>query len=775
MKRSDVGGPGGTRRLAPLSVGPLSLCLLSLVISSGCTGNLSAGQMSPSAGERGPDGTLIGPDGEPIGPDGKPIDGQTGGPAGTGPDGASGTGGPDDPTGRGPDGMVGGDGDGVGPAGDGDLPALGDDDPSRPQVVATCDPETPYEAPLAQTYVARIKRLLTTDALTSAELDSVRADPDSLYGLIGQWLTSPGSDARLLEFFRTGFQQDEFDADDLLHQFGLGTFLGNVKGVQGPSMPNQVSEWIGMSFRESFARTALHLVRTSRPFTEVATTDHFMMNTPMMVLLAWQDHRVYPDANPYYPDWGVMTTEVPKVSYVKEAIPIAQTLDPNHANFMRFTYPADANSCLGAEDVLTPSDRRYLDRAIRAMFGAYDRLGSGCPIASNAFAMFEANEWQNWRWIHVRRTNDIAAGDRFYEVDKLRNATELTLLTPRVGFMTTPAFFAVWPTNADNSSRVTLNQTLITGLGRSIENSALVPEFDDFLDAEHAAPGTSCYGCHAALDPTRNFFRREFTDQASRQVDPQARALPATFAVGSMRAEGSSIEDFAQALADHPDFAIGWTQKLCSYATGGSCPDDPEFDRVVQAFRDSGYSFTKLLQELFSSPLVTGATCLEGGGGDAASVARRRYFCEAMSTRLGVEDACFYFYSRARGTPSQQAIRQIAPSIPDDTYSRGVPEPLMITDTNLFVSGAYERICETLAPLAVGAGKVLDPSDPNAAVRAAVGRVMAIPTSDTRYDELVALLDEHYASARKQGDANLALQSVFVLACLSPAVSGFGL
>jgi hypothetical protein len=59
----------------------------------------------------------------------------------------------------------------------------------------------------------------------------------------------------------------------------------------------------------------------------------------------------------------------------------------------------------------------------------------------------------------------------FYDLGKLRNATELVLSTPRVGFFTTPAFFANWPTNTSNQARVTMNQTLIVALGAAVDGT----------------------------------------------------------------------------------------------------------------------------------------------------------------------------------------------------------------------------------------------------------------------------------------------------------------
>ena len=80
-------------------------------------------------------------------------------------------------------------------------------------------------------------------------------------------------------------------------------------------------------------------------------------------------------------------------------------------------------------------------------------------------------DFDDWRMVTVRAPKNKAERARYFDLPGLRKAMELAIETPRVGFMTTPAFFANWPTNASNASRVTTNQTLIVALGKSFDDS----------------------------------------------------------------------------------------------------------------------------------------------------------------------------------------------------------------------------------------------------------------------------------------------------------------
>src|SRR4029079_13702917 len=85
-----------------------------------------------------------------------------------------------------------------------------------------------------------------------------------------------------------------------------------------------------------------------------------------------------------------------------------------------------------------------------------------------------------------------AAGEAitpFYDLPTLRSANELVLTIPRIGFFSTPAFFANWQTNISNQMRVTMNQTLIVALGASVHGTDLTKTPGSpppGLDAVHA-------------------------------------------------------------------------------------------------------------------------------------------------------------------------------------------------------------------------------------------------------------------------------------------------
>jgi hypothetical protein len=337
----------------------------------------------------------------------------------------------------------------------------------------------------------------------------------------------------------------------------------------------------------------------------------------------------------------------------------------------------------------------------------------------------------------------------------------------------------VWPTNDANQARVTTNQTLVVAFGQSIDGTEVtVPAFEDALDAEHAVPGTTCYGCHATLDPMRQFFRDSYTYFYHEQRDTEVKAVPGAFSFGGVDAMGTSVFDLANIIATHPRFSRAWTQKLCYYANSAPCPEDSaEFQRVADVFETNGFDFYRLVRELFTSPLVTGASCVPEGSGDFASISRARHFCSSLSTRLGIADVCgsYVLWSSDR-TNIQRQNAMLAPTVPDDAFSRGDAYPLTVSDVNLFVNGSYERICLNVAAQVVGAGKTFDPASAEAAIDRMVGELMGLPPTDPRRADARAVLAEHNAEAIASGvTADVALQSTFVLSCLAPSVTGVGL
>src|ERR1700754_468219 len=109
--------------------------------------------------------------------------------------------------------------------------------------------------------------------------------------------------------------------------------------------------------------------------------------------------------------------------------------------------------------------------------------------------------------------NSGEAVTAFYDLPSLRKATELVLSIPRLGFFTTPAFFANWQTNISNQMRVTLNQSLIVALGAQVDGTDVTKTPGNpppGLDTTHASSG-ACFGCHQSLDPLRSIFSASYS------------------------------------------------------------------------------------------------------------------------------------------------------------------------------------------------------------------------------------------------------------------------
>ncbi len=651
-------------------------------------------------------------------------------------------------------------------------------DLTRPMVTA-CDD---FEPSPVYTYAAKVKNLISGLPLTSAELTQLIEEPDRLGDFIDAWMLAPEADAKLLEFFVTAFQQEGFEEGGLTEQWAepdirVGSLLDEDTSIEEPFREN---------FETSFARTALEIVRNGRPFNEVVTTRDFMMTTAMMTTIAFQDDRHRrDDGNAYYHRMDEIITDLEYQS--RERFPESEVLDPMSEHFMRFFIDDERIVPPCADGVVSYESAANAPRAaFRALFGYFPRFRyTGCvgiPVQRGP-SMLSRADFEDWRVVTIRKPLEGEETARFYELESHRHATEMLLHVPRVGFFTTPAFFAVWATNEDNQSRVTANQTLITAFGESIDDSQrIAPSRDDALDGVHADPTSVCWGCHRTLDPMRQVFRQEYTYFSSEQLDEDVRAVPSSFSWNGVVAEPSSIFEFAEIIATHPDFARGWVQKMCFYANSRACPDarldDRELiDEIVREFA-RGYDFRKMVRSLFSSPLVTNAECIEAGTGDNAGISRARHFCAALSHRLSIDDICgmrMFYEDQEIPVREQNAI--LISTIPNDTFSRGDQDPLTVSDANLFTRGTYERICSNIAQQVVRGDGRFTAEDSASAIDFFVDEIMSLPAPDPRHEGARAILLSHFDEARavEGGDPTTALQSTFVLACLSPTLIGMGL
>ena len=636
-------------------------------------------------------------------------------------------------------------------------------------------PEVPFEPVKPQVYVAKVKSLLTGLAATDAEIKAVTESPKAIRGLIDQWMEEPSFKERMLDFFRNAFQQNQVSFNNLEE-----TFAAKL------DYPTPRAQFV-RNVMDSFPLTVWQLMSEGRPFTEALTTNRYMLTTGLMALMSHLDDRHTGD-NGTASSRLAARNPVARFTMSRTAThSLAETLNPASPNYM--VWPArnfgartpPISSC--ATMAVTKTSNGANDLGFyygdAGLFGAlWGGVVSFCNNFYTVSSQFEDADWNDWRMVTVNVTNDASASANpsFYEVIKLRNASTLTLHTQRLGFFGTLAFDANWPTNAANSARVTANQALIVALGASVGGEAVPPGFAlDPADADHAGP--ACIGCHAQLDPLRKYFRQSYTVYYSDQTG-NANG-PGTFMFDGVNATGNGVADLANTLAAHPRFALAWAEKLHFWATStAALSDDPELLRVAAAFKDSNFEFKTLVRELFSSPLITleSKTKTTAEKGVLLSISRRDQFCAALSSRLGLPDACGMHVTKP--TTIQAKVNGRAVVMPVDTYNRGFALPSLPTRPDLFYRQSAESVCGLIADQVVDATGTSKYRSQNAeaAMDDFVATVMNIPPSDARSAPARAILADNYtASIQANATPTDALKATFTLACISPTSMLVGL
>ena len=698
-------------------------------------------------------------------------------------------------------------------------PSSTPDGGAQPEVA----PAVPFEAVSARLYVSKVKNLLLGLPATEDEIQAVTSDPRALTGLIDAWFVRPEAQAKLQTFFGKAFQQTQIAPSDFADQL-------NVPTVPSLALFTQA--------QESMARTALKAIASGDPFIQTATTHTFMMTPALMSLYLALDQLQVDDSGKTslsfpLPDGTLSTTQTFWLTYrppvdpaattpTPNLIPLSETIDPSSPNFMHFASPnaftctvpqlddtghvvVDSNGA-AVKTTVSYNQRKYsnLGAAFLALFGFssrafvtdpkdptgppvvtvpgdvtadkkalyYTACGNDITFAAPAITADDAV----WRPVTVRAPRDGEKLTPFYDLPTLRTANEIVVRTPRVGFFTTPAFFANWATNNSNQQRDTLNQALIVGIGRSINpvDKGTSTVLDTGKDGQHSDPTSPCYSCHQTMDPMRNVFRQAYTFSYHAQHDPAQVYSTASFDYLGEKTALASLDDFATSLVNHPLFATAWTQKLCYYARSAACSDDdPEFVRVAKAFADSRFDFHTLVRELFSSPLVTGSSLTKTwtDGGETVTIARQDHLCAALTNRLGLSA------SVCTGVPDKTTATAVANNIPLDGYLRGAEAPALPTTATPFFRGAAEALCTYAAGLTIDkTNSRYASAKKDAAITDFVSNIMGLTSADPLNATMVQLLSDHYGAAIAAGaTATDALKSTFVTACLSPTSVAIGL
>jgi len=635
-------------------------------------------------------------------------------------------------------------------------------------------------------YVAKVKNVLLGLAPTDDEVKQVQADPTQLKTLIGAWMQRPEYQQKMMRFFDLAFQQTQISFIDFADQ----AYPRQID-VNASTIP-----LIVQNAQESFARTMLQLISEGHPLTEGVTTQKLMMTTALKELYAFLDVWQVDDAGKVTDRFRQANPALTiTVGTAQGLIPIAESLDPTSPNYMHWYNPDVATEdsqipgC-AADPIVYPSSALTLHWLL---YGSLEnRKGTGgvtCPQFGGTAAapQLTADDFNDWKMVTIRQPQGAEPASLFYDLPALRNATDLVLSIPRVGFYSTPAFFANWQTNISNQMRVTMNQTLIVALGSSVDGTdttATPGNPPPGLDSTHAS-AAACFYCHQTLDPLRSIFASTYSWNYHNQVDPALTAQKGLFSFRGVTQPVSNMDDLGNMLAQHPLFAQAWAEKLCYYVNSSPClTTDPEFQRIVAQFKDSSYSWNVLVSELLSSPLTTNAreTQTFDTEGAVVAVSRRDHFCSALNNRLGFTDICKL--DALSKKPLQTLIPSIVSGLPSDGYGRGSTIPVLPNQPTLFYRAAIENICAAVAAQVIDVApanqlpnvKQWSSAQPDAAIADFVGTVMALTASDPRAAQATTVLKAHFTAATQQGaTASNALKSTFVAACQAPSAVSIGL
>lgn len=658
--------------------------------------------------------------------------------------------------------------------------------PARPATSApdagAAAPTFPFEQDPPSVYVAKVKNLLVGLPPTDAEVQQVTTDPAQLETLIDGWMQLPQYQAKMLRFFELAFQQTQITDADFADQVYPRT--ADINATTGPAFVQDASE--------SFARTMLALVAQGAPFTQAATTTQFMMTPALMEFYAFLDAWQVDDQGKITDRLATQNKGTTIALESSEgAIDAKAQLEPTSPDFMHW-YDPDVNSAsklVSAGCTADPIVYPYASDTMHyILVGAIPGLkDSPCTLygGSAQAPQLKPSDYTTWKMVTVRQPKAGEATTLFYDLDGLRSANELVLTVPRVGFFSTPAFFANWQTNTSNQARVTTNQALIVALGAQVDGTdGTRPPSTPGLDTAHASQ-PACVGCHSLLDPTRSIVGATYSWDYHTQTEAAFAGQDGLFAFQGVVKPVASIGDFASALATHPLFAGAWVDKLCYYANSSACdPSDPEFQRVVGVFESSNFQWSAVVRELFASPITTNAspTQTRAEEGKVIAVSRRDHLCAALDARLGFPDLCSLDATTPDGETT--SVPAIVSGLPSDGYGRGAVAPVLPNQPTLFYRAGTENICEAAAALVVDtpAGKQVQgvkqwsSGQPTAAIADFVSIVMGLPSSDPRAPQATQILTSHFQTAMQQGAAaTAALQSTFVAACLSPGAVSIGM
>jgi hypothetical protein len=424
------------------------------------------------------------------------------------------------------------------------------------------------------------------------------------------------------------------------------------------------------------------------------------------------------------------------------------------------------------------------------------------PTLGNFFAetaYLEPSDYSDWRKVTLMQSDVPAVWENTSEFTlQLRSIPEngeLLLRYPRVGFFSSPVFLNTWETNDDNDFRLTMSQTLIVALNKTLSpGDATAHITENGIADEHADSTSVCYQCHRHLDPLRLVFSNVLVSRYRAKTPITTVETRPSFSFYGVTQNFNTVDEFASILATHPEMPIGWVQKLCVWGNSSRCDEtDPEFLRLVDEFRNNGYNLRLLVREYFSSPLFTGirSTQTHETQEYLVSMSRGNHFCRAFDARAKQ-------INQAAGTSGsvQLCNKGIVGLVPNDTYSRGEADLVQGIRRGWFDAKSIDSQCARVSygAFPTGTAGLFSLDSPVADTLAIMTQyLIGLPDNHPRYADTLTALTRTYDMTTKpancvdptlQTDAVTCgyglskrdgLRAAWFSACTSPDFVGVGM
>ena len=238
----------------------------------------------------------------------------------------------------------------------------------------------------------------------------------------------------------------------------------------------------------------------------------------------------------------------------------------------------------------------------------------------------------------------------------------------------------------------------------------------------------------------RHAFLQTYDPINTRYVAPETSPPPADFAFQGHSVAINTIQDWANALASHPNFAKAWVLKLCQWANTIACDNNQETVLALATdFENASFDMTHLIKS-FTSPLVTETSYREWSlvPGAQVSIARKGHYCRALYVRLAeVRQAQGREMNNRLDVCNQSGdIEILSASLPEDSTARGSINLHQPKDSSPMISAALEGMCALSADKVVSErtnNSAFDPSNPSLALDLMTEHLLGIPEGTDRY------------------------------------------